>query len=66
MEDKDFIVFYDSSYSSLGAVLIYDKNDIAYASRQLKVLDKNYPNSWFRAGSGGFYTQNMEALLLYC
>ena len=45
MEGKNFIVYCDASYSGLGAVLMQEKNVIAYASRQLnKVTIKNkYP-----------------------
>ena len=42
MEGKNFIVYYDASYSCLGAVLMQEKNVIAYASRQLKVHERNY------------------------
>ena len=43
MEGKNFIVYYDAYYSWLGAVLIQEKNVIAYALRKLKVHDCNYP-----------------------
>ena len=43
VEGKNFIVYCDSSYSGLGAVLMQEKNVIAYASRQLKVHERNYP-----------------------
>ncbi|WMV21146.1 hypothetical protein MTR67_014531 [Solanum verrucosum] len=43
VKGKDFIIYCDVSYSGLGAVLMQDKNVIAYASRQLKVHEKNYP-----------------------
>ena len=43
VEGKNFIVYYDASYSGLGAVLMQEKNVIAYASRQLKVHEHNYP-----------------------
>ena len=43
VEGKNFIVYCDASYSSLGAVLMQEKNVIAYASRQLKVHERNHP-----------------------
>ena len=43
MEGKNFIVYCDASYSGLGVMLMQEKNVIAYASRQLKVHERNYP-----------------------
>ena len=43
VEGKDFIVYCDASYSGLGAVLMQERNVIVYASRQLKVHERNYP-----------------------
>ena len=43
MEGKNFIVYCDASYLGLDAVLMQEKNVIAYASRQLKVHKHNYP-----------------------
>ncbi|WMV24478.1 hypothetical protein MTR67_017863 [Solanum verrucosum] len=36
VEGNDFIIYCDASHSSLGVVLMQDRNVIAYASRQLK------------------------------
>ncbi|GJU39889.1 putative reverse transcriptase domain-containing protein [Tanacetum coccineum] len=39
---KDFIVYYDASIKGLGVVLMQREKVIAYASRQLKIHEKNY------------------------
>ncbi|GKD21463.1 putative reverse transcriptase domain-containing protein, partial [Tanacetum coccineum] len=39
---KDFIVYCDASIKGLGAVLMRREKVIAYASRQLKINEKNY------------------------
>ncbi|GKC76804.1 putative nucleotidyltransferase, ribonuclease H [Tanacetum coccineum] len=39
---ENFIVYYDASHKGLGAVLMQNKKVIAYASRQLKIHEKNY------------------------
>nr|GFB03483.1 putative reverse transcriptase domain-containing protein [Tanacetum cinerariifolium] len=39
---KDFIVYYDASNKGLGVVLMQREKVISYASRQLKIHEKNY------------------------
>lgn len=39
---KSFKVYYDSSHQGLGCVLMQEKKVMAYASRKLKVREKNY------------------------
>ncbi|GKA28463.1 putative reverse transcriptase domain-containing protein [Tanacetum coccineum] len=41
-ENKDFIAYCDASIKGLGAVLMQREKVIAYASRQLKIHEKNY------------------------
>ena len=41
-KDKGFIVYCDTSKIGLGAVLMQGDKVIVYASRQLKVHEKNY------------------------
>ena len=42
-DDMDFAVYCDASNIGLGAVLMQNRMVIAYASRQLKIHEKNYP-----------------------
>jgi hypothetical protein len=41
--EKSFDVYYDASRTRLGCVLMQDGRVIAYASRQLKKHEVNYP-----------------------
>ena len=42
-EDVGFVVYTDASRNGLGCVLMQNGGVIAYASRQLKDYEKNYP-----------------------
>ncbi|WMV24273.1 hypothetical protein MTR67_017658 [Solanum verrucosum] len=44
VEGKDFSIYCHALYLGLGIVLMHDKNVIAYASRQLKMHERNYPS----------------------
>ncbi|GJU71197.1 putative reverse transcriptase domain-containing protein [Tanacetum coccineum] len=39
---ENFMVYYDASHKGLGAMLMQKERVISYASRQLKIHDKNY------------------------
>jgi len=41
--NKSFETFGDASHQGLGCVLMQNKKVVAYASRQLKVYERNYP-----------------------
>ena len=41
--DKIFLVYTDASLLGLGGVLMHERQVVAYASRQLKVHELNYP-----------------------
>ena len=43
LNNKGFMVYSDTFKNSLGCVLMQDGKVIAYASRQLKDYEKNYP-----------------------
>ena len=40
---KEYVIFSDASLNGLGCVLMQEGKVIAYASRQLKLHEKNYP-----------------------
>ncbi|GJT00523.1 putative reverse transcriptase domain-containing protein [Tanacetum coccineum] len=48
---KDFVVYCDALHKGLGAVLMQREKVIAYASRQLKVYEKNYTTHDLELGS---------------
>ncbi|GJS95366.1 putative reverse transcriptase domain-containing protein [Tanacetum coccineum] len=51
---EDFIIYYDASIKGLGAVLMQREKVIAYASRQLKIHEKNYTTHDLELGAGWF------------
>ena len=40
---KEYVIFSDASFNGLGCVLMQEGKVVAYASRQLKPHEKNYP-----------------------
>ncbi|GJZ03592.1 putative reverse transcriptase domain-containing protein [Tanacetum coccineum] len=48
---KDFVVYSDASHKGLGVVLMQREKVIAYASRQLKIHEKNYTTHDLELGS---------------
>ncbi|GKC80746.1 putative reverse transcriptase domain-containing protein [Tanacetum coccineum] len=48
---KDFVVYYDASHKGLSNVLMQREKVIAYASRQLKIHEKNYTTHDLELGS---------------
>lgn len=43
VEGKDFIIYCDAWHSSLGSILMHEKNLITYTSWKNKLHEKNYP-----------------------
>ncbi|GJY43577.1 putative reverse transcriptase domain-containing protein [Tanacetum coccineum] len=50
-ESEDFVVYCDASHKVLGVVLMQREKVIAYASRQLKIHEKNYTTRDLELGS---------------
>ncbi|GKG05393.1 putative reverse transcriptase domain-containing protein, partial [Tanacetum coccineum] len=48
---KDFMVYCDASHKGLGVVLMQREKVVAYASRQLKIYEKNYTTHDLKLGS---------------
>nr|GEX30988.1 transposon Ty3-G Gag-Pol polyprotein [Tanacetum cinerariifolium] len=48
---EDFVVYYDASYKGLGSILMQREKVIAYASRKLKIHEKNYTTHDLELGS---------------
>ncbi|GJT63669.1 putative reverse transcriptase domain-containing protein [Tanacetum coccineum] len=61
---EDFIVYCDASIKGLGAVLMQREKVISYASRQLKIHEKNYTTPCRELGSR-VRSEDLEALSVW-
>ncbi|GKC47330.1 putative reverse transcriptase domain-containing protein [Tanacetum coccineum] len=61
---ENFVVYCDASHKGLGAVVMQKEKVIAYASRQLKIYEKNYTTHDLELGAVVF-TLNMWRHYLY-
>ncbi|GJW58633.1 putative reverse transcriptase domain-containing protein [Tanacetum coccineum] len=62
---EDFIIYCDVSIKGLGAVLIQREKVIAYASRQLKIHEKNYTTHDLELGTVVFALKIWRNYLVY-
>nr|GFB68175.1 putative reverse transcriptase domain, ribonuclease H-like domain, aspartic peptidase domain protein [Tanacetum cinerariifolium] len=60
---EDFIVYCDASNKGLGAVLMQREKVISYASRQLKIHEKNYATHDLELGAVVFALKDLEHYL---
>ncbi|GKC24887.1 putative reverse transcriptase domain-containing protein, partial [Tanacetum coccineum] len=60
--NEDFIAYCDASIKGLGAVLMQREKVIAYASRQLKIHEKNYTTHDLELGAVVFRSKDLETL----
>ncbi|KAD6455003.1 hypothetical protein E3N88_09709 [Mikania micrantha] len=63
--NNDFVVYCDASNQGLGCVLMQQGKVIAYASRQLKIHEKNYTTHDLELGAVWFCVENLEALSIW-
>ncbi|GKB67573.1 putative reverse transcriptase domain-containing protein [Tanacetum coccineum] len=62
---EDFIVYYDASIKGLDSMLMQREKVIAYASRQLKIHEKNYTTHDLELGAVVFAFKNLETLSVW-
>ena len=60
------MVYSGASRQGLGCVLMHNDRAIAYASRQLKKHEENYPTHDLEFAVVMFAQKNMETLLIWC
>jgi LPS O-antigen subunit length determinant protein (WzzB/FepE family) len=60
---KDFVVYCDASKQGLGCALMQEGKVVAYASRQLKKHEENYPTHNLELADVVQRTQDLETLL---
>ena len=63
---NDYVIYCDASKVFLGCVLMQRDKVITYASRQIKVNEKNYPTYDLELAAVVFCTQDLETLHVWC
>ena len=61
-----YVIYCDASIVVLGCVLMQQDKVIAYASRQLKVNDNNYPTHYLELAAVVFALKIWRTSLLWC
>jgi len=62
--NKGYVVYSDASRQGLGCVLMQNGKVVAYASRQLKPHELNYPTHDLELAAVVFALKNLETLLI--
>ncbi|GKA23586.1 putative reverse transcriptase domain-containing protein, partial [Tanacetum coccineum] len=62
---ENFVVYCDASHKGLGAVLMQKEKFIAYASRQLKVHEKNYTTHDLELWCSSVFLEDVETLSVW-
>nr|GEU74860.1 putative reverse transcriptase domain-containing protein [Tanacetum cinerariifolium] len=65
IRSENFVVYCDASHQGLGVVLMLREKVIAYASRQLKVHEKNYTTPRLRAWRSSVFLEDVEAVSVW-
>ena len=62
---KEYVIFSDASLNGLGCVIMQEGRVVAYASRQLKPHEKNYPTHDLELAAIVFVLKNLETLFVW-